>query len=277
VRAGQPLAHIVSSDLAQASSDLAKADAAVTQTAATLARVEDLYNHHVVAQRELEQATSDAAQAQAEQRRARARVQQLGSSASDNVSSDFILRAPIGGEIVDRSVNPGAEVRNDNGVVLFTISSLDTLWLSASAYQTDLAHVRRGEHLVFTTEAAPDRHFLATVTYVSGALDSLTRTARVRATLPNPGHLLRPETFGQARLLGPDSSHVPVVPIDALVTRGSRTVVFVERGEGQFERRLVVVGDDDGVTASITDGLRPGELVVTRGSILLSGEGANPH
>ncbi len=277
----QPLAHIISSDLALAASDLAKADAAQAQTAAALRRDEDLFAHHVVAERDLEQARSDAVQAQAEQVRARQRVAQLGGPASataagQDAGGDFVLRAPLAGEIIDRSANAGAEVRNDNGSTLFTISSLDTLWLVASAYQQDLANVRRGEHLVFTTDAAPDRRFAATVSYVSGALDSTTRTVRVRATLPNPARLLKPLTYGQARLLAPDSGHVPVVPTQALITVGAETVVFVQVGPGRFVRRPVVVANDDGVMASIAEGLRPGELVATRGSILLAGAAAAP-
>jgi cobalt-zinc-cadmium efflux system membrane fusion protein len=277
----QPLAHIISSDLALAASDLAKADAAQAQTAATLRRSEDLFAHHVVAERDLEQARSDAAQAQAEQVRARQRVAQLGGLATaaaggEDAGGDFVLRAPLAGEIIDRSANAGAEVRNDNGTTLFTISSLDTLWLVASAYQQDLANVRRGEHLVFTTDAAPDRRFVATVSYVSGALDSTTRTVRVRATLPNPARLLKPLTYGQARLLAPDTGHVPVVPTQALITVGTETVVFVQVGPGRFVRRPVVVANDDGVMASIAEGLRPGELVATRGSILLAGAAAAP-
>ncbi|SRR5579883_1109807 len=279
VTRGQPLAHIISSDLAQAAADLAKADAAVNLATAALRRADDLFAHHVIAERDLEQARSDAAQAQAEQVRARQRVAQLagpsatgaGSGAADS-SGDFVLRAPLSGEVIDRSANVGAEVTSDPGAALFTISSLDTLWLVASAYQQDLAHLRRGEHLIYTTDAAPDRRFIARVSYVGGALDSTTRTVRVRATLPNPAHLLKPATFGEGRLLAPDSGHVPVVPSQALVTQGAERVVFVQLAPGRFVRRPVTVADDDGYLASITDGVRPGDLVVTRGSILLAGE-----
>lgn len=270
VSRGQPLAYIQSGDAAQSASDLSRARAAATLTTATLQRSEDLYAHHVIALKDLEQARSDNAQAQAELARARARATQLGTNVT--AVGDFVLRAPLGGEIVDRTANPGAEVRPDAQNQLFTISDLQTLWLTAAAYQRDLPNVRRGQHLSFTTDAVPGRQFVGTISFVADALDPQTRTATLRATLDNKDHVLRPQTFGQARLLAPDEAGVPVVPSAALVTHGNETVVFVELGPGHFTRRSVTVSDDDGTSATISSGLRVGERVVTRGSLLLSGE-----
>jgi cobalt-zinc-cadmium efflux system membrane fusion protein len=270
VAAAAPLAHIASGDLAQATSDLAKANALATQTAAALTRAEDLFAHRVIAQKDLDQSRSDAAQAQAEAARARQRAEQLGGSPA--VNGDYVLRAPIGGTVIDRTANPGAEVRPDAAAPLFTLSSLDRLWLVASAPQSDLVHLHRGDKLAFRTDAAPARRFDATVVYVSDQLDPVMRTATVRAELANGDHALRAFVVGEARLLVNDGPARTVVPTRSLVTRGGETVVFVEKSPGRFERRTVRVGDDDGTTAVILDGLAPGELVVTKGSLLLAAE-----
>ncbi|HEV2641057.1 MAG TPA: efflux RND transporter periplasmic adaptor subunit [Candidatus Elarobacter sp.] len=270
VSRNQPVAYITSGDAAQASSDMIRARAAATLAATALRRAEDLYAHHVIAQKDVEQARSDEAQARAELARASARATQLGTSGA--TGGTFVLRSPIAGEIVDRTANPGAEVRPDASAPLFTVSDLDVVWLTAAAYQRDLATVQRGQQLVFTTDATPGRKFVGTVSYVSDVLDPQTRTLTLRAVLPNGDHRLRPQTFGEARLLAPQSDGVPAVPTAALVTHGASTVVFVERAPGHYARREVVVGDDDGTTATIVSGLRIGERVVTRGSILLAGE-----
>lgn len=272
VAAGSALAHIVSSDVAQAQSDLMRAEAAFTTTSASLVRARDLFAHQVIAQRELQQAINDSAQARAEQDRAQARVRQLG--AGPSVGQEYVLRAPIGGEVVDRSANPGMEVRPDITAPLFTVSSLDTLWLTASVYERDLPAVRRGERVLFTTEALPGHTISARVSYVSSALDPVTRTATLRALVPNAERTLHSSTFGEARVVAPDSSGVPVVPTLALVTHGVETVVFVQTAPGRFAMRSVQITDDDGQTAVVVSGLRPGEIVVTRGSLLLSAEAA---
>jgi len=276
VSAGQPLASILSGDVAQAEGDLEKAEAVLRTASATLARARDLYAHNVISLKDLQQSESEEAQAQAERDRARVRVQQLGVSTS-GVSQSFELRSPIRGEVIERNANTGAEVRSDNVTPMFTVSALDTLWLTATFYQHDLAAVRRGQHLVFTTDGFPGREWTATVAYVSGSLDPQTRTGTLRATLPNPGGLLKPQMFGQARLFAPGASELVVVPTAALVTHGEGSVVFVQTAPGRFERRPVTVTDDDGVSASITSGLKPGELVVTRGSLLLAGELSGSH
>lgn len=276
VAAGQALAHIVSSDIAQAQSDLQKAEAALTQAGSALARARDLFAHQVIAQRDLQQAVNDSAQARAERDRALARIQLLG-AAGNNVGQEYVLRAPLHGEVVDRSANPGQEVRPDLPQPLFTVANLDTLWLTANVYERDLSSVRRGERLIFTSDALPGRRITLTASYVSDVLDPTTRTATLRALVPNRDGSLRPATYGEVKVLAPDSQGVPVVPTVALVTRGEQTIVFVQQGPGRFVARPVQVADDDGETAVIVSGLRPGELVVTRGSLLLSAEARPPQ
>ena len=270
VTPGAALARITSSDMAQAASDQAKAAAAMTQTSAALARAEELYSHKVIALKELEQARSDAAQAHAENERAQQRTAQLGGS--DGIQGDFVLRSPIQGVIVDRAANAGAEVRPDATIPLFTVSSLDTLWLVASAPQRDLGQVRTGAHLTFTTDAAPGRTFDARVTYVGDQLDPVTRTTPVRAALVNRDRALRAMVVGVARLMAADRSSRVVIPTRALVTSGTEVVVYVETARGRFERRPVIIEDDDGTTATVREGLKAGERVVTRGSVLLAAE-----
>ena len=271
VQRGAPLARLMSGDLAQIRSDLAKSRAAFAQATANLTRTRDLYEHHVAAGKDLEQARNDEAQAQAELSRAEARVRGLGDQPGD-IAGAFILRAPISGIVVDRSLSPGTEVRPDAVAPLFTISELDNLWLVANVNQRDLSLVRTGSRLEFTTDAVPDKRFVATVTYVANNLDAATRTATVRASLPNPGRQLRAQTSGVARLLAPSAVPLLVIPTSALVTRGAETVVFVELQRGRYARRAVTVVEDDGRSATIGSGLQPGDRVVTAGSLLLSAE-----
>lgn len=271
VQAGQALARLISTDASQASSEVARARAIVSVTDAALTRASDLYAHHVIAMRELEQARADAAQAHVEESRARNHVTQLG-LAPDATGMDYVLRAPIAGVVVERTVNPGAEVRPDASIPLFTISSMSQVWLTARVYQNELPYVQNGVRLVFTTDAMPGRSFEARVSFVSATLDATTRTGLVRAVIANADGALRPEMFGEARLLTQDKIVTPVVATRALVTHGRETIVYVERTPGTFVRRVVRVGDDDGTWASIAEGLRVGERVVTDGSLLLDAE-----
>jgi cobalt-zinc-cadmium efflux system membrane fusion protein len=248
-----------------------KALTAWTTARGTLARATDLYEHKIIAVRELEQARNEEGQAHAEYLRASARARQLGLGTA-GVSDAFVLRAPMSGVVIDRSANPGAEVRPDNPQALFTISSLDTVWLSVSVPQRDVSQVHRGAKLRFRTEAVPGRIFDARVSFVSDALDPVSRTATVRAVLANPAGTLHIQTTGEVQLLVTDATPVIVIPTRALVTHGTDTVVFIEISPGRFVRRTVTVRDDDGTMATISAGLTPGDHVVTTGSLLLAAE-----
>jgi cobalt-zinc-cadmium efflux system membrane fusion protein len=273
VHVGQPLARVRSADAAQATADVTKAFSAWRTARSTLARATDLYEHKVISARELEQARNDEGQAHAEFERASARARQLGMGTA-GISDVFVLRAPVSGVVIDRAANPGAEVRPDNAQTLFTISSLDTVWLSVNVPQRDLSQVHRGAKLRFRTEAAPGRIFDARVSFVSAALDPVSRTATVRAVLANPGGVLHVQTTGEVQLVITDSTAGVAIPTRALVTHGMDTVVFVEVSPGRFVRRTVTVRDDDGTTATIDAGLAPGDRVVTTGSLLLAAEAA---
>jgi cobalt-zinc-cadmium efflux system membrane fusion protein len=270
VTAGQPLASIRSADAGQARSDLAKSLATWTSTRAALSRTRDLVQHQVAAAHDLEQAQNDEAQARAEYERARARSTQLGLGGGG--SDQFVLRAPIGGVVIERNINDGAEVRPDNATPLFTITSLADLWLTVNVPQRDLSLVRRGSRVHFVPDSDPGRTYDASITFVSNALDPVTRTATARAVLPNPGNALRVLTSGHAQVVTSDGTPTVVLPSRALVTHGTDTVVFIELTPGRFVRRVVVVRDDDGTTATIASGLSAGERVVVNGSLQLEAE-----
>lgn len=268
VAAGAALAFIASSDVGLAESDLLKAEAALAQTQAALVRAKDLFANKVIAEKDLQQAVNDEAQARAERDRAKGRVTLLG-AASTSIQQDFVLRSPIAGVVVERNASPGAQAQGDGSQSLFTISALDTLWLVANLYQRDLPGVKVGDRLRFHTDAQPGRDFDAKVSYVSSVLDPQTRTASLRATLANPGGLLRPQMFGEARLVAPDSGKTLVVPAEALVTDQDKRIVYVQVSPGRFRRREVTVGSEDRAFAEILSGVSAGELLVTRGSILV--------
>ncbi|MDQ6873210.1 MAG: efflux RND transporter periplasmic adaptor subunit, partial [Gemmatimonadota bacterium] len=140
-----------------------------------------------------------------------------------------------------------------------------------------LANVRPGARLVFHTDAVPGRTFEARVTYVSNALDPSSRTAVLRATLPNADHALKTMETGDAQLYVRDVQPSLIVPTRAIVTHGDASVVFIEIAPNRFVRRAVRVGDDDGESTVILSGLRPGDRVVVDGSILLEGEAQHAY
>jgi cobalt-zinc-cadmium efflux system membrane fusion protein len=269
VKAGDALAWLDSSDFALARADARKADADIAVKRKALQRTEELTKLGVIAQKDLEAARADLAQAEAERDRASSVLKNLDPSGA---SDRYALRAAIGGIVVDRSVNPGMEVRPDATTPLFIITDPAHLWCSFELSEQDMGKVHNGQHVRIDVDAFPDTHFSGHIIYVGAALDPSTRRISVRAAVDDPDARLKPEMFARVSPLVDDDRKQVAVPNSALVSVGLKHYVFVEKSPGVLQRRAVetgVVGEKD---AFIASGLKAGERVVTRGAVLLNGE-----
>jgi cobalt-zinc-cadmium efflux system membrane fusion protein len=280
VRKGDPLAVIESPDLGSAWSDLLKARADFVAAEHEFDRQKDLFEHRASAQRDYEAAQDNAEKARAEVDRARLRLKMLHASEGDTATQEFLLRSPIDGEIVNRAATPGLEVQgmlSSANVVaeLFTVGDIDRVWVWGDLYERDLNKVHRGQAVAISFVALPDRSVAGNVDFVGDVLDPQTRTARVRCTVSNAGHLLKPEMSVTLKI-ELDRRASLAVPRSAVIRSADRSVVFVqdgktEDGRTRFRERAVQLGEADDGWVSISSGLVPGERVVVEGSVLLSG------
>jgi cobalt-zinc-cadmium efflux system membrane fusion protein len=274
VKKGDALAEIESPDAGNALSDLNKAEAASMAAERDYKRQKELYEAHAGAQRDLEQAQSAAEQAKAELSRARSRAAVFRSH-----GQSFSLRAPIDGEVISRTANPGMEVQGQyaggSSPELFTIGSLDPIWAYADVYEVDVARLKIGADISVKVVAYPGRTFIGRVEWISSALDPASRTARVRCTLRNPNHELLPEMYATVSIATP-SHRTLAIPRSAIVHIGEERAVFVQTGTNEngllkFERRRVVLEESDSDPVPVKSGLAVGEPIVTSGALLMSG------
>jgi Cu(I)/Ag(I) efflux system membrane fusion protein len=115
--------------------------------------------------------------------------------ASGEPSSQFTLRAPIGGVVADKYIKEGDYVQT--GQPLFKIVSMDQLWLFLDAYESDLPWLRYGQPVSFTVEAFPGETFEGTIAFIEPEVNRKTRTVTVRVNVPNPGQKLKPGMFAR--------------------------------------------------------------------------------
>jgi cobalt-zinc-cadmium efflux system membrane fusion protein len=279
VKKGDPLAVVESPDIGIASSDIAKADADLVAAEHDFKRQKELEAIRAVATKDLEVAEDNYRKARAEMERARVKGRLLNTG--NVVGQGYVLRAHIDGDVVARAVNPGVEIQGQYAgggpaAELFTVGDDSQVWVMADAFEVDLARVKAGEHVKVSAVAYPGKVFDGTVDWVSGALDPVTRTAKVRCTIPNPDHQLKPEMFATVSI-AVAGKHKLAVPRAAVRHLGEQTVVFVPVGTApdgrlRFERRPVMVDEQEpGDFVPVTRGVDKGEQVVTSGSVLLSG------
>jgi len=273
VKIGQPMLDVSSPDYSQLLDAYLKAADAFRLADKNWARAQDLYQHHAIAQRDLEQAESDRNQAQADLNAADQGMRILGIKNPGDLakapSSALIpVLAPIGGEVVERLVSPGQVVQAGQ-TQAFTISDLSTVWVLANVYQADLAAVRTGDDVVVKTDSYPDS-FHGKISYVSPALDPNTRTLQARIVVDNPGEKLKRDMYCTVTVTAGSIPNAIAVP-DSSVLRddNNQPFVYLATSANQFGRRDVEIGESlDGKTR-ILRGLSPGERVVGDGSLFL--------
>jgi cobalt-zinc-cadmium efflux system membrane fusion protein len=273
VKIGQPMLDVSSPDYSQLLDAYLKAADSFRLADKNWVRAQDLYQHHAIAQRDLEQAESDRNQAQADLNAADQGMRILGIKNPGDLakapSSALIpVLAPIGGEVVERLVSPGQVVQAGQ-TQAFTISDLSNVWVLANVYQADLAAVRTGDDVVVETDSYPDR-FHGRISYVSPALDPNTRTLQARIVVDNPGEKLKRDMYCTVTVTAGFIPNAIAVP-DSSVLRddNNQPFVYLATSANQFGRRDVEIGESlDGKTR-ILRGLSPGERVVGDGSLFL--------
>jgi cobalt-zinc-cadmium efflux system membrane fusion protein len=280
VKKGGALCAIQSPDVGNAFADLGKAEADFTAAQHDYQRTKELYEAHAGSQKDYEAAEDAFGKAKAEQERARQKARLFRGGGADAVTQEFMLRAPIEGEVVARNVNPGAEVQGQYSggaaTELFTVGELDRVWVIADVFEMDLARVKKGAIVTIKVVAYPDEVFTGVVDWISDSLDPIARTARVRCEVQNPARKLKPEMYATVTIAVPGQAAL-AVPITTILRLADQTVVFVDAGRTpdgrrRFVRRVVGAGDDEGTSmVPILRGLTDGERVVTSGAILLSG------
>jgi Cu(I)/Ag(I) efflux system membrane fusion protein len=181
---------------------------------------------------------------------------------------DIRVESPVDGVVLQRSVSPG--LRFDRGFEFYRIADLTRVWILADVYRNQLPFIRRGASARITT-AGESRVVSATVSPSEPIFDESTLTLKVRLEASNPQRALKPGMFVDVEF-PVDHPATLVVPADAIVDSGLRKTVFVDRGNGSFEPRLVETGWRAGDDVEVTKGLVAGERIVISGTFFVDSE-----
>jgi membrane fusion protein, copper/silver efflux system len=178
------------------------------------------------------------------------------------------MRAPISGIVVTKLALRGAQV--NPGDQLFSLATLQRVWITADIYEDDLARVHVGQRLEAVTAAYPDEIFKGVIDRISPALDPNTHTLQLRCAVQNPGQKLKPQMLARVRVVTRPGAAL-VVPQEALVFDDDNYYAFVQTGPNRVERRTVTIASwNEHGYARVISGLKPGERVIVRKSLQLN-------
>ena len=178
--------------------------------------------------------------------------------------------SPVDGVVLEKRAVAG--MRFMPGEMLFDLANLSNVWLLVDVSAQDLAEVRTGQAVRFTTPAQPGTEFSGSIVFVYPTMTEATRTVKVRVVLPNPTGSLRPALFGQVEIVTGSDEARPVVPQSAVLDSGARQTVLVAHGGGRFEPRTVQLGRRGDDVVEVLDGVVEGEEVVVAANFLIDAE-----
>jgi cobalt-zinc-cadmium efflux system membrane fusion protein len=282
VKKGQPLVMIESSAASEAESAFTQAEASVRQAEVTaskadadLARLSDLFSHNAVAQKEvlsaktaLALATSGVEQAKSAREQARRRLDLLGLTPGRSDQA-VTVAAPLAGKVLEVSVVEG-EFRTETSTPLITIADLSRVWATSEVPESKIRYCKLGGQADLELIAYPGESFRGRVTRIADTVNGETRTIKVSTELDNGAGRLRPEMFGSLRYAD-GVVPTPWIPTAAVVRVAEKDCVFVERNKGHFQATPVDVGKPYNGGFAIVQGVRPGDKIVTQGSVYLKG------
>ena len=288
---GQPLFVIEAADNVQAQNDFIAAMTAMNKAKSALdlaqlqgTRAKDLFEGKAVplkdyqqSQATLIQAENDMRSSQTAMEAARNKLRILGLTDEDiatfqekrRINPETTIFAPIAGTVVQRKIGPGQYVNAGASDPVYVIGDLSTVWMTAFVRESDCANISVGQEVTFNVLALPGRTLPARLNYVATAIDPATRRLLVRATIDNKEGLLKPEMFANVTIYSANDHPAVGVPKQALIYEGDQVRIWVAREDKSIELRQIKPGLTNGDLVEVVGNLRPGEQVVTKGSLFI--------
>jgi len=285
VKKGDPLLEVFSSDLAEAKSNYEMARSQWTRDKRVLEYKAPLAKSETLPRKELIEIENDEAKSRLLMKLTKDKLLVYGMNEKeieDSQNEDgvqkarIILRSRADGIVVKRSVVQGNYY--DSKDELLQIAPLDHLWVRGSVSELDADKVEVGQtiRVVFPYS---DRTIDDEVEYIDKAIDPETRSAKFRASIPNPEKRLKAGMFVRVRLEIPPKQGQTVIPRGSMISVDRLDFVFVRKAgtteKERFERRNIQVNSESSDWVIVAEpskhhlGMQPGEEVVTNGSLIL--------
>src|SRR5437764_1655935 len=182
---------------------------------------------------------------------------------------NLTLLSPFRGIVQSVPVDQGKGVKV--GDMLVEVADLSVVWVWAEFYENELPMLKIGQKIDISATSYPGEKFEGTISLINPFLDEAKRTAKVRIDIPNPDFKLRPSMYVNAEL-GMEMGEGLTIPVSAVMPTGTRNVVFINKGEGKLEARIVQLGSKYGDAYEVKDGLREGEQVIASANFLIDAE-----
>jgi len=184
------------------------------------------------------------------------------------VKENFPVYATVSGTVIEKLVEQGDYVKQ--GQPLLKIANLNTVWGNFDVYENQIDRFKKGQEVLITTNAYPNKEFKGKVDFIDPVLNTKTRTVTLRVVLNNKDDVFKPGMFVTANIDGVTSNNdqVLTIPASAVLWTGERSVVYLKTNPDQpvFEMLEIKLGNQIGNDYEVLEGLFVGNEIVTNGT-----------
>ncbi|MFA4888542.1 MAG: efflux RND transporter periplasmic adaptor subunit [Candidatus Omnitrophota bacterium] len=180
------------------------------------------------------------------------------------------IKSPIAGTIIADFTKEGEKV--DTISSLYTVVDLTKLLASFDVYEKDVSQIKLGQKLAIHSIAYPQETFEGEITFISPRVDEHTHTIKIRGRVKNGRNLLKLGMFITAEVIVESDEEFIVLPQDAVHHLSGKRIVFVKAGDNDFQAKEVVVTKESKESVAIVEGIKEGEVIVTKDGFLLKSE-----
>jgi cobalt-zinc-cadmium efflux system membrane fusion protein len=265
VQKGQVLAVFRSGEVADYEKQLTSAQSNLQVAKKNLQVTQDLFDAKLVTEKEMITAKGDLKNAESDLNK----INEIFKIYGIGKESEYVVKAPISGFIVEKNINRDMQLRADNGDNIFTISQLDDVWVLANVYETDINRIKQNDTVFVSIIAYPEKIFKATIDKVYDVLDPVTRVMKIRIKLANPGYLLKPEMYANVTVNYSEPIQMATISSSALVFDNSTNYVLVYKNDKDIRIQKVDVFKTIANKAYIRSGLKEGDKVITSQQLLI--------
>lgn len=186
------------------------------------------------------------------------------------IKKSLHIHSPASGTVIKIGARQGQFITPKTEV--YMLVDLSEVWVYADIYEYELPWVKTGDEVVMTLASVPGEKFTGSVSYIFPYAEAKTRTTKVRMVFENDARLLRPDMFAEVSIKAAVQNNAILIPTEAVIRSGSKAQVFIVRGQGKFEPRVVELGVESDGKVIILNGIKAGDEVVTSAQFLVDSE-----
>jgi cobalt-zinc-cadmium efflux system membrane fusion protein len=272
VEKGKVIAVIRSSDMANYFNDFKSSQSELAIAKKDLEVINNMRSSGVSSEKDYLVAQNEYNKALAQYNKSNEILKIYGNSSSmlDSTGSEYLIKSPINGFIVEKNLTVGMDIRPDANENLFTISDLKELWATANVYETDIAKIRIGTVAEVTTLSYPHKKFLGKVDRISNIIDPETKLMNVKIHLDNPDFILKPGMFAHIDINFPEGEKILSIRTNTIIFDENKSFVLLVHGQCDVAiKEVKILSSFRDVSFVESESLRDGDLTIARSGLFI--------